>query len=444
MATKKLQIVGSLVEQTPQVQADYSQTDTSAVDYIKNKPEVSNEPTENSEALITSGGVYNAIQNLGGGGATYTSGNFIDITDGVISSTLGNVTFKDAMEIPYTDVYTNDESPLPGFNMYMLSNEDDGGSIEYEHIILGCGDEITLYITDNTGTEFCLGTKIIEFNAIADSLAGSANSVICTNFNSTSTVTQTLTEAVLDPEDPSIPYSVTFAAIYNIMVNDGNYCQFAIFSKSDLSNCTFRIERKASTSVGITFLEDADTSTIPSAYVWGGYNETEYNVAEGDTIRVYTIDTDGASRYVGEGVLAQNSALDALGLFGSGTTTITANINSTSTVDETFTRLSLVPADPSIPHTFNIIYSTNYNRWTISALTDYEGVIIDIQVVKPIVNHIKLPDNALSFDSKPTEGSTNLVNSGDLYVALSDIYGTLGEIEPIVAEINSLIGGALS
>lgn len=38
MATKKLQIVGSLVEQTPQIQADYSQTDTSAVDYIKNKP----------------------------------------------------------------------------------------------------------------------------------------------------------------------------------------------------------------------------------------------------------------------------------------------------------------------------------------------------------------------------------------------------------------------
>ena len=61
MATKKLQIVGSLVEQTPQVQADYSQTDTSAVDYIKNKPEIVNEPIENSDALITSGAIYELI-----------------------------------------------------------------------------------------------------------------------------------------------------------------------------------------------------------------------------------------------------------------------------------------------------------------------------------------------------------------------------------------------
>ena len=44
-----------------QIQADWAQTDTTAVDYIKNKPIVDNAPTDNSTNLVTSGGVYDAL-----------------------------------------------------------------------------------------------------------------------------------------------------------------------------------------------------------------------------------------------------------------------------------------------------------------------------------------------------------------------------------------------
>ena len=44
-----------------QVQADWAQTDTTAVDFIKNKPIIDSAPTDNSPNLVTSGGVYTAL-----------------------------------------------------------------------------------------------------------------------------------------------------------------------------------------------------------------------------------------------------------------------------------------------------------------------------------------------------------------------------------------------
>lgn len=96
MATKKLQIVGSIVPQS-----DYSQTDSTQPDYIKNKPEVDTEVVEGSENLITSGGVYTALQNVGGS-ADYVAGNLIEIKDNIISSTLGCAGTVVSNEVVYT------------------------------------------------------------------------------------------------------------------------------------------------------------------------------------------------------------------------------------------------------------------------------------------------------------------------------------------------------
>lgn len=62
------------------VQADWNQANSSADDYIKNKPtlgaaaekNVDTVPTEDSDNLITSGAVYDAVQGGGGGGADLT------------------------------------------------------------------------------------------------------------------------------------------------------------------------------------------------------------------------------------------------------------------------------------------------------------------------------------------------------------------------------------
>jgi hypothetical protein len=45
-----------------QVQSDWAQTDSRVVDYIKNKPTIDNAPTQNSTNLVSSGGVYSAIE----------------------------------------------------------------------------------------------------------------------------------------------------------------------------------------------------------------------------------------------------------------------------------------------------------------------------------------------------------------------------------------------
>ena len=377
-------------------------------------------PTEGSENLITSGGVYDALQNVGGGSVNLVAGNLIEIKDGVISSTLGKAEFKDTMEIPNNYTMAMEEEVLPGFNLYLLHYLDaDEDFVELEYIPFAHGDDITFYVIDGSGNEFCLGTETIKFNETVDQIAGDPNTTISANFNSTSTVTETLTQAVLEPEDTSIPYSVTFVAMYNLLMSEGNYYTIAIFSQNDLSNCTFRIEKKATIPAATEFLEEPDTSILPSSCIWT--LESAYPAKEGDTIHVYAIDmnTDGASRYIGSGIIQQNSTLDATGLFRSGSS-FTTNINSTSNIDDTFSRLELTPADPNIPYTVNIIYNTAYNTWTISALSNYEGTIFGIHVEAPVETNIKLPNKALSFDSEPTLGSTRLVNSGDLYRAIKD------------------------
>lgn len=92
-AGTNITIVDDVISATaaPQEQADWNQTDTTAVDYIKNKP------TVNDGTLIINQdgvqvGVFSANQantttvNLtGGGGGAYTAGTGIDITGTVIS-----------------------------------------------------------------------------------------------------------------------------------------------------------------------------------------------------------------------------------------------------------------------------------------------------------------------------------------------------------------------
>lgn len=65
---------------------------TQTADYIKlsnNALNLDTEVKKDSSNLITSGGVYNAIQNIDIG-KPYTAGNLIKIENGVISSTLGD------------------------------------------------------------------------------------------------------------------------------------------------------------------------------------------------------------------------------------------------------------------------------------------------------------------------------------------------------------------
>ena len=72
---------------------------------------------------------------------------------------------------------------------------------------------------------------------------------------------------------------------------------------------------------------------------------------------------------------------------------------------------------------------------TIETWADYSGASITIKNSTVKKTRVTLPNEALNFDSKPTEGSTNLVNSGDLY-------NFIGDIKTVVSQINALVGGA--
>ncbi len=99
-------------------------------------PEVDNRPIENSENLISSGGVYNALQNIDVG-ETYQAGNLIKIKNNVISSTLGdntgeiiktfdkifqieNLAFEKDSGYSTSDYILMYQQPLPNENEYDL------------------------------------------------------------------------------------------------------------------------------------------------------------------------------------------------------------------------------------------------------------------------------------------------------------------------------------
>lgn len=64
-----------------QVQSDWAEADNTAVSFIQNKPGVDIVPTYNSQKLITSGGVYSALQTAGGGSAIGAGTNVLCIGD---------------------------------------------------------------------------------------------------------------------------------------------------------------------------------------------------------------------------------------------------------------------------------------------------------------------------------------------------------------------------
>ena len=76
---------------TSAIQSDWAQTDTSALDYIKNKPEIGVDIEENSSKLATSGAVFEAIKKIAStGGIAYEAGKLTKIENNKISSTLGD------------------------------------------------------------------------------------------------------------------------------------------------------------------------------------------------------------------------------------------------------------------------------------------------------------------------------------------------------------------
>ena len=108
------------------IQPDWLQDNKNQPDYIKNKPEVTTEVTENSDSIITSGGVYEALQNIDvGGNVELIAGDGIEIKNGIIRSTLGDYIGTEMIET------TNEILSIQGVEM---EQEDDKLYLAYGEI----------------------------------------------------------------------------------------------------------------------------------------------------------------------------------------------------------------------------------------------------------------------------------------------------------------------
>jgi hypothetical protein len=105
---------------TNAIQSDWAQTDTTKLDYIKNKPEIGDNIEENSSKLATSGAVFEAIKKIASaGGIAYEAGKLTKIENNKISSTLGDK-LNETFEIPvWEDFGTLDLVFEPDMGVYI-------------------------------------------------------------------------------------------------------------------------------------------------------------------------------------------------------------------------------------------------------------------------------------------------------------------------------------
>lgn len=108
--------------------------------------------------------------------------------------------------------------------------------------------------------------------------------------------------------------------------------------------------------------------------------------------------------------------------------------NSDQTIED-FDSNGIIKKDENLPAVFCMWFEEDgVCYYTLISFEDITGASIKVDGIATKTEVIKLPNEALTFDSEPTENSINLVNSGDLY-------NVIGDINTVVAQINTLIGG---
>ena len=180
-----------------QVQSDYAQSDSSATDYIKNKPDLSvyaqssslatvattgaysdlsGTPTINNVPAVTSSddakvlkasysggvGTYSWETESGGGGSSYTAGVGIDITSDVISADIDDVTIKQATT--QSTLQSEDRlirSPSGGYGVIRL-NSDVTSKLTMDPDVRP--QRITIHIPGNTFRRTSPGDMTSYFN----------------------------------------------------------------------------------------------------------------------------------------------------------------------------------------------------------------------------------------------------------------------------------------
>ena len=394
------------------------------------------EPSEGSENPITSGGVYNALQNVGGG-TDLIAGDFIEIKDGVVRCTLGDLKSGGTKEVI-------DEK----YGTHVLEMENEEGLyinlIPINTHLPSTGDVLEVLFTPLGATEpIHFTTEVVPFW-----VEDGETYVWSAGCNATLTLDMEFT--IIDETLPAFFLAFT----YDDGEIDAPIMQFA--SSENYTGATLTVGTK-------TTIETKEYVLLPdTALGFGREIETEVNdeivnvngiemIDEGVYITMFDVDS-----------LPENGTiLDIAFTLPGETEPVVFNAEVTeffiegdfvgwisccnATVDEYG---NIAAIDESVPaFIIQMIYDDGEIDCPIMVMAsavDYSGASITIstKVVKKI--RVTLPNEALNFDTEPTEGSTNLVNSGDIYNAIQNIKPDLAyDAEPTQGSDNLVTSGAV-
>ena len=212
--------------------------------------------------------------------------------------------------------------------------------------------------------------------------------------------------------------------------NVGGKLQLAL---GDMVSTNIEIKNSYTTTLGTTF------ATSPFVlYQQGQSLGIDKNVRNGTPITVSYV-VNGESVEIETLSLFTNSMLDAQFGLSSSEVGHWALVNAAQSLEEILTTGVWTRADASKPTIMVCVGKPDRgNPWlTIGApeLLNGSTFVINLTTWNTEISTITLSNTALNLDSVPTQGSTNFINSGDLY-------NIIGDIDTAISQLKFLVGGA--
>ena len=277
-------------------------------------------------------------------------------------------------------------------------------------------------------TMFALPNTVLPVNIYAD---GTVEMELSDNMQMKSDRVLSISAESTDSEYPTA--KAVYDAIQNIdVVSEWKNIQN---KPGDVVTTTTEINNSYTTTLG------TPSATSPFL-IWNNVVKDKQiydDIQEGTPVKVTYIQNGETGEFDVCNVF-KNSTLDTQFGMSSNNTGYYGFINAAQSVEEVLTQGVWTRAD-STKLTFTLVFTksnTTGQSWlTIAApesLTDITFTI-EISTTETESRTIKLSNNAISIDTEPTEGSTNFINSGDLY-------NIIGDIDTAIAQLESMIGGA--
>ena len=386
-------------------------------------------PTEGSENLVKSGAIHAALQNVGGG-TDLVAGDLIEIKDGVIRSTLGDFIGTET-ENAFVEFYHADN-----IEMYDQENGTYGGEIGVDlvnAIDIDTNENLTIKFELSDGT-----IKTFDVDATYEYNEDEGITYIFGLYN------------YVESDDGFVKVDENSDALYLEGGINEEMLGFGFVTSEDYTGASITISQGGliERDVYVTLPENAliagNLIKIENGVVSSLLGERVVSKKEVELCNIESIPSDnyeegGQTSYSGEcscvpmkgdklnvEITLANS--DAPIIFNDvevkvGEEGIYIFANSNQTIED-IDNNGVAKIDESLPFVA-VLFMEDEDEgacyYDMISFEDITGASIKVGGTITEVEVTKLPNKALTFDSEPTEGSRNLVNSDGVYAAINNV-----------------------